>query len=80
MRSRLKVDTRAYDLAFGRRVKLARLNAGLTQAQMAQHLGLSFSTVFAGLETGRRRFQVADLPLLSEILNVSVEWLVLGDQ
>jgi hypothetical protein len=47
---------------------------------MAQHLGLSFSTVFAGLETGRRRFQVADLPLLSEILNVSVEWLVLGDQ
>jgi transcriptional regulator with XRE-family HTH domain len=45
---------------------------GITQAQLAEVLGVSQQTVQA-YEVGRRRIQVAALPVVARTLNVSLE-------
>ena len=59
----------------GERVREARRLAGLSQAQLAQLLGLHRPSV-SELEAGHRRVSAEELKRLSELLDVSVTWLL----
>ena len=52
-------------------VKLYRLAAGLTQAQLARRAGLAQATVCA-IELGRQRVYVDTVAALAEVLGVGV--------
>lgn len=67
-------DKRFYE-ALGRRIAAQRKAQGLTQAQLAERLGISQQTL-AHYEVGRLRVAVAMLPALAKELAVSVEALV----
>ena len=57
-------------------LKAARVNAGLTQAQFSDALGISKLTV-SEWETGKRRIKPIYLPAISRVLNVSMDDLIL---
>ena len=57
-------------------LKAARVNAGLTQKQFADALGVSKLTV-SEWETGKRRIKPIYLPAIARVLNVSVDDLIL---
>lgn len=57
-------------------LKAARVNAGLTQAQFSDVLGVSKLTV-SEWETGKRRIKPIYLPAISRVLNVSMNDLIL---
>lgn len=57
-------------------LKAARVNAGLTQVQFSDALGVSKLTV-SEWETGKRRIKPIYLPAISRVLNVSMDDLVL---
>jgi transcriptional regulator with XRE-family HTH domain len=56
-------------------VRAERARLRLTQAALAERLGWSTNTV-ADLETGRRRAQVDDLPIICEVLGIPLRTLV----
>lgn len=60
------------------RVKLARRHAGLSQAQLAQHLSVHRSAVTHWELSGKRNPNMAHLRLLAEITRVQFEWLATG--
>jgi transcriptional regulator with XRE-family HTH domain len=53
-------------------VKAARVNAGFTQKEVAERLGLSVNG-YAKKENGKAKFYVDEIMLLSELFNVSFE-------
>ncbi|NAS22160.1 helix-turn-helix domain-containing protein [Herbidospora sp. NEAU-GS84] len=55
----------------GLRIRGARLNAGLSQAELAEHLGLTRSSV-ANLETGRQRIALHLCVLIAKALSTEV--------
>lgn len=57
-------------------LKAARVNAGLTQVQFSDALGVSKLTV-SEWETGKRRIKPIYLPAISRVLNVSMNDLIL---
>ena len=59
----------------GARIALARRDRGLTQQDLADHLGLAQQT-YAHYEMGRVRFPASILPLLGEILGMTPEELL----
>ena len=59
----------------GERIAAVRGERGLTQVQLADHLGVSQQQVLS-FEKGRRRVPVSLLPLLAETLGVSIEHLL----
>lgn len=61
----------------GRRIKQAREDAGLTQAQLAQTMSLDRS-VLAKIETGSRNVSALELSTFAEHLGLRIEWF-LGD-
>jgi transcriptional regulator with XRE-family HTH domain len=61
-------------LAIAGRLKAAREQAGLTQAQVAKILGLHRPSV-SEIEAGRRRVSAEELVQLGETYGVSVSWL-----
>jgi transcriptional regulator with XRE-family HTH domain len=61
--------------ALGTRIADARKALGMTQAQLADELGVS-QQIVASYEVGRRRVQLALLPRLATTLAVSVEELI----
>ena len=61
------------DLAISRRVTRARLDAGLSQKEVGQRLGLT-KAGYGHYERGRQAFAVKQLFALSDILGRSVEW------
>ncbi len=56
------------------RLRLAREMAGLSQAQVAEMLGLHRPSV-SEMEAGRRRVSVDELSQLTKIYSVDMEWL-----
>jgi transcriptional regulator with XRE-family HTH domain len=68
-------EERAFFEAFGREITELRRKQGLTQAQLADALGVSQQQV-ASYEVGRRRVPLSMLPTLARALAVSVEELV----
>ena len=69
---------RSFYLALGRRIAEARKGQGLTQAQLAEQLGIAQQTL-AHYESGRLRVAVAMVPPLARTLGMSIEELV-GEQ
>lgn len=65
-------EERDFFIALGERISLLRKAHGITQAQLAEVLGVSQQTVQA-YEVGRRRIQVAALPVVARTLSVSLE-------
>ena len=59
------------DLEVALRLKRLRLWRGMTQAELAKALGVSFQQV-QKYETGRNRVSISTLMRLSEVLNVSM--------
>ncbi len=66
---------KAYYRQLGQRIAERRKTLGLTQAQMAEHLGIAQQTM-AHYEGGTLRVAVALLPVLSSTLGMSLEELV----
>jgi transcriptional regulator with XRE-family HTH domain len=65
----------AFFIALGERISRLRKQKNVTQAQLAERLGVSQQTI-QSYEVGRRRIQVDSLPPLAEMLGVSVEELI----
>lgn len=53
-------------------LKAARVNAGLTQTEFADALGVSKMTVFEW-ENGKRRVRPVYMPLIARVTGVSVD-------
>ena len=64
--------------AIGKRIRDVRRQRGLTQEELADAVGVSRSAV-AQWETGRAGQVIGNLTRISEILDVSVEFLASGD-
>jgi transcriptional regulator with XRE-family HTH domain len=60
-----------------RNVRAERARHGLRQSDLARLTGWSVDTV-SNLETGQRRVQVADLPILCRAFEIKVERLLVG--
>jgi transcriptional regulator with XRE-family HTH domain len=63
--------------ALGARVAQARKERGLTQQQVADHLGVAQQTL-AHYEVGRARIAASLLPPLAEVLDMSIEEILTG--
>ena len=63
--------------AIGRRLALARQQAGLSQGQVAKLLGVHRPTI-SEMESGRRRVAADELAQLASIYSVDVTWLTSG--
>lgn len=61
----------------GERIAKARKERGLTQVQVADQLGIAQQT-FAHYETGRARIAVSLLPVLADILDLTLDELLVG--
>jgi transcriptional regulator with XRE-family HTH domain len=59
------------------RLRSARKAVGLSQAQVAQRLGIHRPTM-SEIEAGRRRVSADELTQLSQIYGIAVEWFTLG--
>lgn len=65
----------AIDESVGRRVRLARERAGLTQEQFAQKLGVETTSV-SRYERAQRAFSLELLERVAAVLAVSLGWLL----
>jgi len=65
-------------LDIGTRVRAARRDRGLTQDELADQVGVSRSAV-AQWETGRSGQVTGNLSRIADVLEVSVEYLMYGD-
>jgi transcriptional regulator with XRE-family HTH domain len=63
---------------FGNRLRLARMNAKLTQEELAEKAGLSVRT-FQRYESGANSLNVAQLMRIASAVGVTVGWLC-GDE
>ena len=59
----------------GGRVKEARVRKHLSQAQLAEMLGLS-SRYISNLETGKQNMSITALAKISDVLKVSADWIL----
>lgn len=59
----------------GRRLRLAREDAGLTQGHVASHLGVHRPAV-SEIEAGRRRVPADELRVLCDLYEVSASWVL----
>ncbi len=71
-------EIRGSELWRGTRIGDRRRVQGLTQAQVADGLGVSQQTINS-FERGRRRVPVSALPILAELLDMNVEELIVGE-
>lgn len=68
-------DSKKFFKELGARVAVLRKEQGLTQAQLAEMLGISQQLV-ASYEVGRRRIPVSALPTLAKALAMPIEALL----
>jgi transcriptional regulator with XRE-family HTH domain len=73
----MKTKDDAFFQALGARVAQARKQAGLTQVQLSERLGVAQQTL-AHYEVGRARIAADLLPILGDILDVSIDELLTG--
>lgn len=72
-----KTSNPSYWGEFGQRMWAARNIAGLTQAELARHVGLSRASI-SNIEKGHQGVTVPALPVLARALDTTTEWLVTG--
>lgn len=75
MRQALSQDEKAYFKALGARITAKRNELGLTQAQVAEALGVAQQT-YACYEVGNRRIQVSLLQALARALMIETDVLL----
>jgi len=68
----ISTEERDFFIALGERITHLRKAHGITQVQLAEVLGVSQQTV-QSYEVGRRRIQVAALPVVARTLSTSLE-------
>jgi transcriptional regulator with XRE-family HTH domain len=73
----MKTKDDAFFQALGARVAQARKERGLTQVVLAERLGVAQQTL-AHYEVGRVRVAADQLPVLADILDVSIDELLTG--
>jgi transcriptional regulator with XRE-family HTH domain len=61
------------------RLRWARAQAGLSQGQVAQRMGVHRPTI-SQIEAGERNVRIDELDRLAELYGVSRDWLVDGDK
>ena len=71
-------DERAFFAKLGMRIAELRKAQGITQIQMADALGVSQQTVNS-YEVARRRIPVSALPVLAQLLDITIDELLLGE-
>jgi transcriptional regulator with XRE-family HTH domain len=71
-------DAAEQQIRLGRRLRVARENAGLSQEAVAKRLGLQRPAV-SEIEAGRRRVAAHELAKMSDLYHASMEWLVSGE-
>ncbi len=71
-------DERAFFIALGGRIARLRKDQDITQAQLAELIGVTQQTINS-YETGRRRVPVSLLPAIAKRLGVAVEALLTDD-
>lgn len=71
----LKLSDKERRLQFGARVKILRQLLGLTQAKLAEKVGVSKQAITA-YETGRREAGYKILVALARALNTTTDWLL----
>lgn len=71
-------DERAFFIALGGRIARIRKEQDITQAQLAELIGVSQQTMNS-YETGRRRIPVSQLPEVAKRLGVATEALLTDD-
>lgn len=71
-------DPDNYWASYGLRVRDARTNAGWTQTELADRLGLGRASV-ANIEAGRQHPPVTEVLAAATTLQVDPQWLLLGD-
>lgn len=71
-------DERAFFAALGGRIARVRKEQDITQAQLAELIGVTQQTINS-YETGRRRIPVSLLPAIAKRLGVAVEALLNDD-
>lgn len=64
---------------FGQRLRARRAARGMTQADLARALGRT-QTCVSYWESDRREPSFADLSVLAKSLEISTDWLVLGER
>ncbi|WP_345817679.1 helix-turn-helix domain-containing protein (plasmid) [Paraburkholderia sp. PREW-6R] len=74
----ITTEERDFFIALGERIEQFRKTRGITQAQLAETLGLTQQT-FQSYESGRRRIPVSAMPAVARALSVSLEELF-GEQ
>jgi transcriptional regulator with XRE-family HTH domain len=65
-------------MQIARRLKVARDHSGLSQDTVAKQLNLQRPAI-SEIEAGRRKVSASELAALSELYDVSMEWLVSGE-
>ncbi|NLM16092.1 MAG: helix-turn-helix transcriptional regulator [Clostridiaceae bacterium] len=74
------MDSNKQDLVlFGKRLKEARKQQGLSQQELADRLGTSKSMVSA-YENGSSDPRQSMIPLMASVLKVSIVWLLTGEK
>lgn len=71
-------DERAFFIALGGRIARLRKDQDITQAQLAELIGVTQQTINS-YETGRRRVPVSLLPAIAKRLGIAVEALLTDD-
>lgn len=65
-------------IEIGRRIKDARENEGLKQAELARMLDYSSPTFISLIEDGKRKVRIDDLEKIADILHRDVNFLITG--
>lgn len=71
-------DERAFFIALGQRIAAQRKAQDITQAQLAEQLGIS-QQAMNSFEKGRRRVPVSLLPVIAQTLQTTLDALVAHD-
>lgn len=67
------------DLVMGERIRKQRMLLGLTRVQLAEGIGKSVKFV-SDIETGTKGFSIQTLANLTDILNVSSDYILFGSE
>lgn len=73
----MKSVAKPINVEIGKRIQTSREQAGLTQEQLAERLGLS-TQFLSTVERGANGTSVENIIKLCDILNVSSDWILLG--
>jgi len=63
----------------GERIKKIRISKGIKANYVCKKLGYKSPSYFSEIENGKRRLDANKVPMVAEILGVSVEYLFFGE-